>query len=333
MNSSIVSEVIEDYKLELISESSIVDSFKKWISKVILWFKKLWYKIKSFFSGNKNNEKIYRSTDKKEYILIKGFTPISNICKLLNDKINNYESLISKLKNNEEIDIDESELNIDINKLNEYKRGIKILKGYPTRINIERLKYADNDKVYPVIEKICDNVSKLINNIIVELQHIEKRDNDNEKCKKIITSIQKSIPTLVTVSKALGALSNDLLKKEYLNEEPVSVDIEFKKPCKNKNIKLIRIMIKDYLMIAVLKPDIDIYVNYAEKELGTDLLYEKNVKVKINVENMDRDKYNQNMVQLLYNFNKENLEAMIQNTYNFYIVNWISNTRGVKNDI
>lgn len=41
MNNSIINDVMEDYKLELISESSIVDSFKKWISKVILWFKKI----------------------------------------------------------------------------------------------------------------------------------------------------------------------------------------------------------------------------------------------------------------------------------------------------
>ena len=254
--------------------------------------------------------------------MIKGVDNISNISKILEDKLSLYENLVSKLKNNEDVKANESELVIDINRINEYKKGIITFKGFPDRINVERLPYTDNDKVYPIIEKISNNVSKLINNIIVELQYIEKRNTDNEKCKKIITIIQKSMPTLVSVSKGLGDLSNDLLKPEYLNEEPVKISNDFKETIKAKDIHLTRIIIKNLLMTYVLKPDIDIYVNYAEKELGTDLLYEKNVKVEIRNENMDWDKYDQNMVYLVNNFNKKNLEAMIQNTYNLYIVNW-----------
>ena len=323
MNNPIITDIIEDYNLEKVSESSITDSFKKWISKVILWFKKIWYKIKSFFIGKKNDV-VNHNNNGKEYVLVKGVDSITNICKLLDNKISIYESLISKLKNNEDIDINENELEINISKLNEYKKEIKFFKGGATRINVERLKYADNDKVYNIIEDIKKNVSKLFSNIIDELTYIKNKTNDNysEKCRKVISIIQKSIPNLTAISKTLNDLNNNLLKKEYLNESPVTISPDFKEAIKNKKISLVRIMIKNYLMIAVLKPDIDIYVNYAEKELGTDLLYEKNVKVEIRNENMDWDKYDQNMVYLVNNFNKKNLEAMIQNTYNLYIVNW-----------
>ena len=323
MNNPIITDIIEDYKLEKVSESSVVDSFKKWISKAILWFKKIWYKIKSFFTGKKNDVRMFKK-DRKQYILIKGVDNISNISKILEDKLSLYENLVSKLKNNEDVKANESELVIDISKINEYKKGIITFKGFPDRINVERLPYTDNDKVSPIIETIQKNTNKLFNNIINELTNIANHNDTNiDNCKKIINILQKVMPHIVGVCKALSDLNNNLLKKEYLNEEPLKIDSEFKAAVYKQNIDLVRIMLKDFIMIGILKHDTDIYLNYAESKLGKEKLYDSLPEPVVRVfDDITSDKFSGEVVSLLDNFTKENYNNMVKNAYNLYIVNW-----------